>query len=253
MVPSMTRLASKCAVITGAGSGIGRAAALQFAREGASVVLCDLDAQAAEAVAAEAGGVGIGADVTSQTDMERVAQTALDTFGRIDALYANAGIAGGGSAHSLEQRDWDRVIAVNLTGVWLSMRAVLPAMIDAGSGSIITQASTGGLVGVPGIASYSAAKGGVIALTRQVAVEYGRNGIRANTICPGTVLTPLVEQTLSERGLDDAAMLDAARGYPLKRLGTVDEIASLALYLASDEAAWITGGTFTADGGYTAR
>jgi NAD(P)-dependent dehydrogenase (short-subunit alcohol dehydrogenase family) len=249
----MTRLASKCAVITGAGSGIGRAAALQFAREGASVVLCDLDAQAAEAVAAEAGGVGIGADVTSQTDMERVAQTALDTFGRIDALYANAGIAGGGSAHSLEQRDWDRVIAVNLTGVWLSMRAVLPAMIDAGSGSIITQASTGGLVGVPGIASYSAAKGGVIALTRQVAVEYGRNGIRANTICPGTVLTPLVEQTLSERGLDDAAMLDAARGYPLKRLGTVDEIASLALYLASDEAAWITGGTFTADGGYTAR
>ena len=109
------------------------------------------------------------------------------------------------------------------------------------------------LAGVPGIASYSAAKGGVIALARQVAVEYGRNGIRANTICPGTVITPLVEQTLHERGLDDRAMLETGRGYPLKRLGTVDEVASLALFLASDEAAWITGGTFTADGGYTAR
>jgi NAD(P)-dependent dehydrogenase (short-subunit alcohol dehydrogenase family) len=249
----MTRLASKCAVITGAGSGIGRAAALQFAKEGASVVLCDLDGEAAEAAAQEAGGIGLAADVTSQADMERVAQAALDSYGRIDALYANAGIAGGGSAHSLEQRDWDRVIAVNLTGVWLSMRAVLPTMIEAGSGSIIAQASTGGLVGVPGIASYSAAKGGVIALTRQVAVEYGRNGVRANTICPGTVITPLVEQTLHERGLDDRAMLEAGRGYPLKRLGTVDEVASLALFLASDEAAWITGGTFTADGGYTAR
>jgi NAD(P)-dependent dehydrogenase (short-subunit alcohol dehydrogenase family) len=249
----MTRLASKCAVITGAGSGIGRAAALQFAREGANVVLCDLDGEAVEAVAHEAGGIGLAADVTSQQDMERVAEAARERFGRIDALYANAGIAGGGSAHSLEQRDWDRVIAVNLTGVWLSMRAVLPTMIEAGSGSIIAQASTGGLVGVPGIASYSAAKGGVIALTRQVAVEYGRNGIRANTICPGTVITPLVEQTLHERGLDDRAMLEAGRGYPLKRLGTVDEVASLALFLASDEAAWITGGTFTADGGYTAR
>ena len=145
------------------------------------------------------------------------------------------------------------MIAVNLTGVWLSMRAVLPAMLEAGQGSIITQASTGGLVGVPGIASYAAAKGGVIALTRQVAVDYGRHGIRVNSICPGTVRTPLVEQTLRERGLDESAMLDAARDYPMKRLGTVDEIASLALFLASDEASWITGATFAADGGYTAR
>ena len=126
-------------------------------------------------------------------------------------------------------------------------------MIEQQSGSVITQASTGGLVGVAGIASYSAAKGGVIALTRQVAVEYGRLNIRANTICPGTVPTPLVTKTFEERGLDDGTLVDAARGYPLKRLGTPDEIAALALFLASDEASWITGGTFTADGGYTAR
>jgi len=253
MVCDMDRLASKCAVITGAGSGIGRAAALQFAREGARLVLADHDGEAAERVAAETGGVAVRADVTQQDDMEKVAAAALERFGRIDALYANAGIAGGGSAHQITQAEWDKVIAVNLTGVWLSMRAVLPAMIEQQGGSIVTQASTGGLVGVAGIASYSAAKGGVIALTRQVAVEYGRNNIRANTICPGTVPTPLVTQTFRERGLDDGTLVDAARGYPLKRLGTPDEIAALALFLASDEAAWITGGTFTADGGYTAR
>lgn len=240
-------------MITGAGSGIGRAAALQFAREGADVVVADHDEDAAQRVAAETGGIAVAADVTSQQDMERVAQQALERFGRIDALYANAGIAGGGAAHQITHAEWDKVIAVNLTGVWLSIRAVLPAMLEQQSGSIVTQASTGGLVGVAGIASYSAAKGGVIALTRQVAVEYGRNNIRANTICPGTVPTPLVTKTFQERGLDDATLVEAARGYPLKRLGTPDEIAALALFLASDEASWITGATFTADGGYTAR
>jgi NAD(P)-dependent dehydrogenase (short-subunit alcohol dehydrogenase family) len=253
MVRHMDRLASKCAVITGAGSGIGRAAALQFAREGAHVVLADHDGEAAERVALQTGGTAVAADVSVQADMERVAAAALERYGRIDVLYANAGIAGGGSALQVTQAEWDRVIAVNLTGVWLSIRAVLPAMIEQRSGSIITQASTGGLVGVAGIASYSAAKGGVIALTRQVAVEYGRVNIRANSICPGTVPTPLVTRTFEERGLDDGTLEDAARGYPLKRLGTPDEVAALALFLASDEAAWITGATFTADGGYTAR
>jgi NAD(P)-dependent dehydrogenase (short-subunit alcohol dehydrogenase family) len=132
-------------------------------------------------------------------------------------------------------------------------------MLAAGAGSIVTQSSTAGLVGVRGIAAYSAAKGGVIALTRQIAVEYGRQGVRANAICPGTAWTPLVSRTFRDRGDDelfgseDEMAQAAARAYPLGRLGTVDEIAALALFLASDEAAWITGGVFAADGGYTAR
>jgi NAD(P)-dependent dehydrogenase (short-subunit alcohol dehydrogenase family) len=258
------RLRGKRVVITGAGSGIGRAAALMFAGEGADIVLADIDGDAAEQAAGEARALGVTAiglatDVTSEEEVQSMATVAADALGGIDVLYANAGIDGGGAAHELTRQAWDRVIGVNLTGVWLSMRAVIPAMLEAGGGSIVTQSSTAGLVGVSGLASYSAAKGGVIALTRQVAVEYGRQGIRANAICPGTVWTPLVQRTYLERGGDatfgspEEMAAGAARGYPLGRLGTVDEIASMALFLASDEAGWITGGVFAADGGFTAR
>jgi NAD(P)-dependent dehydrogenase (short-subunit alcohol dehydrogenase family) len=251
------RLAGKCAIVTGGASGIGLAAAQLFAREGARVVIADLAgaeeaaAEIARGVAAAGGAAaGITVDVTSEDDVARMAEAAGE---RIDVLYANAGIEGAGAAHDLERAAWERVIAVNLTGVWLSVRAVLPAMMRTG-GSIVTQSSTAGLVGVAGLAAYSAAKGGVIALTRQLAVEYGRHGIRANAICPGTVWTPLVERTLAERGLDaEEAMASAGRGYPLKRFGTPEEVAAFALFLASDESAWITGGAFAADGGYTAR
>ena len=151
------------------------------------------------------------------------------------------------------------MIDINLTGVWYSIRAALGHMLAAGSGSIITQSSTAGMVGVPGLAPYSAAKGGVISLTRQVAVEYGRSGIRANVLCPGTVWTPLVSRTYEARGGDakfgsEAKMAEgAARVYPLRRLGTPDEVAAAALFLASDEASWITGAVFATDGGYTAQ
>lgn len=256
------RLAGKVALVTGAGSGIGRAAALRFAAEGAAVVCADLDGDGAEATAAEAGrgAVALRTDVTSQADTERAAATAMERFGAVDVLYANAGIAGVGSAMDCDPAVWDRVVAVNLTGVWLSMRAVLPHMVRAGGGSIVNQASVGGLVGVPGIAPYAAAKGGVIALTRQAAVEHGPQGVRVNAIAPGTVPTPLVTATYQARaGISGAQGEDVERQlartrtrYPIGRLGEVDDIANLALFLASDESSWITGGVYVIDGGMTA-
>jgi NAD(P)-dependent dehydrogenase (short-subunit alcohol dehydrogenase family) len=187
------------------------------------------------------------------------ARTVTD-YGRIDILFANAGIAGVGSITSTTRQTWDRVLAVNLTGVWLCSKAVLPQMQAQGGGSVINQASIGGLVGFSGIMPYAAAKAGVIGLTRQAAIEYAAQNIRFNAICPGTVVTPLVTRTYEERGgialgskqtLEEALQANAAR-YPLGRLGSVDDVAGMAVYLASDEANWVTGAVFTIDGGYSA-
>lgn len=259
------RLAGKVAIVTGAGSGLGRASALRFASEGARVVCADVDGASAAATAAEivaAGGAarGITVDVTVDADTERMAAMAVSEFGRIDVLFANAGIAGVGSISSTSRQNWERVIAVNLTGVWLCSKAVLPCMESQGGGSVINQASIAGVVGFSGIMPYAAAKAGVIGLTRQSAIEYAARNIRFNAICPGTVVTPLVTRTYEERGgiamgsqqtLEQALQANAAR-YPLGRLGTVDDVAGMAVYLASDEANWVTGAVFTIDGGYTA-
>jgi NAD(P)-dependent dehydrogenase (short-subunit alcohol dehydrogenase family) len=259
------RLRGKVAIVTGAASGLGRASALRFAREEAAVACADLDAAAAEAVAAEivsAGGAAIAVrvDVTREEDVVGMAEQTLGRFGGIDVLFANAGVAGVGSVVSTTRETWDRVIGVNLTGVWLSNKAVVPAMLARGGGSIINQASIGGLVGFSGILPYAAAKAGVVGLTRQAAIEYAAAGIRFNAICPGTVVTPLVVQTYEERGgiamgsgqsFEEAMRANAAR-YPMGRLGTPEDIAGMAVFLASDEAKWITGAAFPVDGGYTA-
>jgi len=173
-------------------------------------------------------------------------------------LYANAGIEGVGRAGELEKADWDRVIAVDLTGVWLSARAVLATMLECRRGSIICQASVGGVVGIPGIAAYAAAKGGVIALVRQMAVDYAAHGVRINAICPGTVWTPLVARNFRRRAGEDAefheerAKTISAAHYPLGRLGEAEEIVSVALHLASDESGFTTGAIQIVDGGLSA-
>ncbi len=261
-----TRLAGKVALITGAGSGIGAASAALFAAEGAAVGCADMNLAGAREVAERitaAGGraIAIAADVADPTSAEQMVGDVVAAFGRLDVLYANAGIPGSGSAGDTSFDDWNRVIAVNLTGVWLSAKYSLVPMLDQGSGSIVNQASVGGLIGVPGIASYAAAKAGVIGLTRQMAADYAPRGIRVNAICPGTVPTPLVRTTYENRGgfatgtdgpVDVDALLDAARvRFPMGRLGTTADIAHAALYLASDESGWVTGVALPVDGGMT--
>ncbi|MFD1815361.1 SDR family NAD(P)-dependent oxidoreductase [Rhodococcus gannanensis] len=260
---STGRLAGKIALITGAGSGLGRASALRFAAEGAAVAVVDLDLAAAESVSAEitaAGGraLPVTANVTSDADSQRMVAETLAEFGQLDIVFANAGVNGSGNAADTTEDEWDKVIAVNLKGVWLTSKYALPHMIERRTGSIINQASMGGLIGLPGIFPYTAAKGGVVAMTKQMAVTYGPDNVRVNAICPGTIPTPLVYQSRVDRGAatpdaDQVALdADAAARFPLRRLGTPDDLASVALFLASDEADWVTGGIYTVDGGRSA-
>ncbi|MCJ0905425.1 SDR family NAD(P)-dependent oxidoreductase [Rhodococcus sp. ARC_M6] len=257
------RLAGKTALITGAGSGLGRATALRFAEEGAAVACVDLNLTAAQAVTQEIrerGGraIGLAADVSSSADSEKMVSDAIEQLGRVDILFANAGVAGTGNAADISEDLWDKVIDINLKGVWLSAKYVLPHMIERGEGVIINQASMGGLVGINGIFPYTAAKGGVIAMTKQMAVTYGPNGVRVNAICPGTIPTPLVYRSREERGdapanADHSAKdAEVSKRFPLQRLGTPDDVANLALFLASDEANWVTGSIYAVDGGRSA-
>ena len=260
------RLVGKRTIVTGAGSGIGQAAARLFAAEGALVLCADIDGESAAATASGIGdrALGLRVDVTEPDDCAAMVERTVAAFGGVDAVYANAGIAGAGRAGDLEIDDWNRVIAVNLTGVWLSVKYAIGHLIGAGGGSLVLQASVGGVIGVPGIAPYAAAKAGVIGLARQMAVDYGPDGIRVNAICPGTVPTPLVRATYEKRGgfaatanlapgagIDEMIEASAVRN-PLGRLGTTGDIANLALYLASDESSWVSGTAITIDGGMSA-
>jgi len=252
------RLSGKVVIVTGGASGLGEASCRMFADEGATVVCADLDADAANSLAAELPGsaLGLAADVTSPESMDAMAAAAIDAFGRIDALFANAGIPGEGAAHDVPLDSWARVIDINLNGVFYSIRSVLPVMMQQKSGSLILQSSLAGLKGMANLASYSAAKGGVVGLTRQVAIEYAGYGIRCNAICPGTIDTPLVREAYRQRfGEEGAAAAIDRRGndYPLGRLGAPSDIAAYATYLASDESAWVTGTVLAIDGGVNSK
>jgi NAD(P)-dependent dehydrogenase (short-subunit alcohol dehydrogenase family) len=237
--------------VTGAASGLGLASAARFAAEGARVVCVDLEEGAVQTAAEQVGGgaIGVVADVTDAAALEAMVTRALNEFGTVDVLMANAGISGEGMAHELALERWHRVLAVNLTGVFLSVRALLPHFMERRGGSIVATASVAGLAGVPHLPAYAASKGGVIALVRQLAIEYAAWGIRVNAICPSTVPTPLVAEAYRERGI---SMEARAKRFPLGRMGEPDDVANLALFLASDESSWITGGAHPVDGGMTA-
>jgi NAD(P)-dependent dehydrogenase (short-subunit alcohol dehydrogenase family) len=252
------RLAQRAAVITGAGSGIGRAMALRFASEGARILAADVDAASAEATAAavrERGGEAapFALDVVEPEQVRLMVERARDVFGRIDILCNNAGIGSTTTVVDQDPDEWDRVMAVNVKSVFLGCKYAIPRMLEQGGGVIINTASVAGMVGIVNRAAYSASKGAVIALTRQVAIDYVEQGIRVNCLCPGTVDSPWVGRLLAQS--DDAAAtrrsLEARQ--PMGRLGTPEEIAGAALYLASDDAAFITGTGLVIDGGLTAK
>jgi NAD(P)-dependent dehydrogenase (short-subunit alcohol dehydrogenase family) len=253
------RLAGKVALVTGAASGLGAETARRMAAEGAAVLLTDRDVAGGEAVAAgiNAGGARasfVAHDVTNEEDWRTAVSTASGSFGRLDILVNNAGIVGNQldlMTHSLD--DWRRILAVNLDGVFLGMRAVGPVMAGQGSGSIINLSSIMGKVGMPNVTAYCASKGGVLMLTKAAAVEWAPLGIRVNSVHPGFIDTPMVANALqaSENGNEMRAMIIAA--HPLGRLGVPREIADAVVFLASDEASFMTGAELVVDGGYTAR
>lgn len=252
------RLTNKVAIITGGGSGIGRASAELFAREGAAVGVLDVRAEAAEETAAAiraAGGraLGLGADVTNDAQVRAATDAVIAEFGDVAILYNNAGIGSTGAVDVAEEDDWDRCFNINAKGTFLCSRAVVPSMLNAGRGSIINQGSVAALVGVANFAAYCAAKGAVVALTRSMSIDLAPRGIRVNAIAPGTIYTPLMEPMLIARGGGDLqkGLEMTLTKYPIGRLGDVGDIANAALFLASDEAAFVTGSTLTADGGMT--
>lgn len=252
------RLAGKVAIVTGAGSGIGKATADLFVRAGAKVVVADVRADAAAEAAAEISATAahpIAVDVTSPTDTEAMVAETVERFGALHVLYNNAGVDSAGDVVETTEDDWERCLAVNAKGTYLCSRAAVPAIESAGGGAIINQGSVAALVGIRRFAAYCAAKGAVLALTRGMALDLAPRGIRVNCICPGTVFTPLMEQMLIERGggsLERGLELTIAK-YPIGRLGKPEDIAAVALFLASDEAAFVTGATYPVDGGMTAQ
>jgi NAD(P)-dependent dehydrogenase (short-subunit alcohol dehydrogenase family) len=252
------RLRDKVILITGAGSGMGRLAALTFAREGARVVAADVSTRAGEETVAEISREGrealfVAADVSREDQVRGMVKRAVDRFGRLDVLYNNAGIfpEEDGSVLEVDEAVWDRVMAVNLKGIYLCCKHGIPALLDAGGGSVINVASFVALVGctVPQDA-YTASKGGVIALTKSLAVQFGPRRIRANAIAPGPIETPLLTSWLLANPEAKKRRLDRI---PMGRFGRPEDIVQMALYLASDESAWVNGSVLVVDGGITSN
>jgi NAD(P)-dependent dehydrogenase (short-subunit alcohol dehydrogenase family) len=250
----MGKLDGKVALITGAGSGMGRVATHAFVREGARVVAADVNSQAVNETVAELDGkaLAVVGDVTRDADVARFVGAAADKFGRLDVLYNNAGIFDEADESVLTMTDstWDRTMAINVKGVALCCKHGIPELINAGGGSIINIASFVALVGctVPQDA-YTASKGAVIALTKSLAVQFGPKGIRANAICPGPIETPLMRDLLKDENKKRVRL----NRIPMGRFGHAEDVVSLAVYLASDESSWTNGAALVVDGGITSN
>jgi NAD(P)-dependent dehydrogenase (short-subunit alcohol dehydrogenase family) len=246
------RLEGKVAVITGAASGIGRQSALRFAAEGARVCVVDLNDQAGEQVAEEAGGLYLHADVTDADEVQRTYAAAAERFGGIDVLFNNAGIAPPEDVSVLDTtlEAWQRVQDVNLRSVFLCCKHGIPHLLARGGGSVVNTASFVAVVGAAtSQISYTASKGGVLALTRELGVEFARRGVRVNALCPGPVNTPLLQELFAK---DSAKAARRLVHLPMGRFAEASEIAAAACFLASDDASYITASTFLVDGGLSA-
>jgi NAD(P)-dependent dehydrogenase (short-subunit alcohol dehydrogenase family) len=247
-------LDGKVALVTGGAMGIGRTASQVFAREGARVVVVDIVTEGGEETVRlikEAGGdaLFVKCDVTNSKDVEATVKKAVNAYGCLDCAFNNAGIAIPGSTSECSEEDWDRVLSVNLKGVWLCMKYEISQMLTQGGGVIVNTSSAGGLIGTPGIAAYTASKHGVVGLTRTAALELVTAGIRVNAVCPGSVPTPMLDPVVNHPEMK--AMLESK--HPMGRFATTEEVAEAVVWLCSERASYVTGVAFPVDGGVTAQ
>jgi len=251
----MGRIEGKVALITGAASGIGAACAERFAAEGATVAGVDLASPTGpswQRVTSRAGeSVALSCDVRDEASVERTVAEVVRRFGRIDIVVNAAGVAGGGAVHMLATEEWDRIVDTNLKGTFLVCKHALARMFADGGGNVINMASIEGLEGAEGGSAYNASKGGVVLLTKNLAIDYGRKNVRVNCICPGFIETPMTAAVFSSPGMEE--YFDRFReAHQLGRVGKPEEIASAALFLASDDASFVSGHALVVDGGFTA-
>jgi len=254
----MKRFANKKVFISGGATGIGEVAVLLFAQQGAIVTIFDRDIENGEKCLQkilDGGGRGIfiSGNLIYPEEIEKAIDQSLKTYGGIDILINNAGVESPYSVHEMPIEEWDRVMAVNLRGMYLMAKAVIPIMKKSGGGAIVNTASISGLLGWPISAAYCASKGGVIQLTKQMAVDYAQDNIRVNCIAPGTTLTPLIERIFQQESEPEKAKQQISQMHPLGRFAQPEEIAQAILFLASEDASFITGAVLPVDGGYTAK
>jgi NAD(P)-dependent dehydrogenase (short-subunit alcohol dehydrogenase family) len=254
------RLEQKVALVTGGSSGIGRASALAFTREGAKVIVSDIDVIGGEETVRLIQGTGgaaifIPADVAEAAEVEALMKKGVEIYGRLDCALNNAGIQGElRQTAECSEENWNRIIAINLTGVWLCMKHELAYMLPQGSGVIVNTASNFGLVGSPGMPAYSASKHGVLGLTKTAALEYAKAGIRVNAVCPGPTQTPLVDRILSQQPQLASQIVEAIKARePVGRMGRPEAIAEAVIWLCSEAASFVTGIALAVDGGFVAQ